>query len=205
MARRRQAMVRAVRRGASLRAVARQFHVSPTTIQRGVERAHGQRLDRAEWRNHSSAPQRVANRVRPELEDRVLQIRRARRDQSDLGEFGAVAIRRELLQRGLAAPPSRRTIGRILARRGALDSRHRVRRKAPPGGWSLPEVAARQAALDEFDIVEGLVMKGGPEVIVLNGLSWPGGLLESWPRTSMTAAVTRAALVEHWRAVGLPA
>jgi hypothetical protein len=48
-------------------------------------------------------------------------------------------------------------------------------------------------------------MKGGPEVIVLNGLSWPGGLLESWPRTSMTAAVTRAALVEHWRAVGLPA
>ena len=198
-------MVRAVRRGASLRAVARQFHVSPTTVQRWVQRTRGQRLDRADLRDHSSAPQRVANRVSPDLEDLVLQIRRELHDHSDLGEFGAAAIGRELLQRGLAAPPSLRTIGRILERRGALDARRRVRRPAPPVGWYLPEVAAHRAELDAFDIVEGLVIKGGPEVVVLNGISLHGGVIESWPRTHITAAVTRAALVEHWRAVGLPA
>jgi hypothetical protein len=198
-------MVRAVRRGASLRAVARRFHVSPTTVQRWVERARGQRLDRIDLRDQSSAPQRVVNRVRPALEDLVLQLRRDLRAQSDLGEFGAAAIRRELLQRGLAAPPSLRTIGRILERRGALDSRHRVRRQAPPVGWYLPEVAARRAELDEFDVVEGLVIKGGPEVVVLTGVSVHGGLIAVWPRIAMTAAVTREALVEHWRAVGLPA
>jgi hypothetical protein len=197
-------MVRAVRRGASLRSVARQFHVSPTTVQRWVERVRGQRLDRAELGDRSSAPQRVANRVRPDLEDLVLQIRRELRDHSDLGEFGAAAIRRELLTRGLAAPPSLRTIGRILERRGVLDSRHRVRRQAPPLGWYLPEVAARRAELDEFDVVEGLVIKGGPEVVVLTAVSLHGGLIAAWPRAAITAAVTREALVEHWRAVGLP-
>jgi hypothetical protein len=143
--------------------------------------------------------------VSPDLEDLVLQIRRELHDHSDLGEFGAAAIGRELLQRGLAAPPSLRTIGRILERRGALDARRRVRRPAPPVGWYLPEVAAHRAELDAFDIVEGLVIKGGPEVVVLNGISLHGGVIESWPRTHITAAVTRAALVEHWRAVGLPA
>jgi transposase len=194
-----------VRRGASLRSVARQFHVSPTTVQRWVERARGQRLDRADLSDHSSTPHGVANRVSPDLEDLVLRIRRELRDHSDLGEFGAAAIRRELLNRGLAVAPSLRTIGRILERRGVLDSRHRVRRQAPPPGWYLPEVAARRAELDEFDIVEGLVIKGGPEVVVLNGTSMHGGLIASWPRAAITAAVTREALVEHWRAVGLPA
>jgi transposase-like protein len=198
-------MVRAVRRGASLRAVARQFHVSPTTVQRWLARARGQRLDRIDLRDYSSAPYRVANRMSLALEDLVLQLRRELRDQSDLGEFGAAAIRRELLTRGLAEPPSLRTIGRILERRGALDARHRVRRPAPPLGWYLPEVSARRAELDEFDVVEGLLIKGGPEVMVLTGVSLHGGLSAAWPRTSITAAVTREALVEHWRAVGLPA
>jgi hypothetical protein len=185
--------------------VARQFPVSPTTVQRWVESACGQRLDRADLRDRLSAPHRVANRVRPDLEDLVLQIRRELRNHSDLGEFGAAAIRRELLQRGLTAPPSLRTIGRILERRGVLDSRHRVRRQAPPVGWYLPEVAARRAELDEFDVVAGLIIKGGPEVVVLNGISLHGGVIASWPRTAMTAALTRAALVEQRRAVGLPA
>ena len=197
-------MVRAVRRGAALRSVARPFHVRPTTVQRWVERVRGQRRDRAELGDRSSAPQRVANRVRPDLEDLILQIRRELRDHSDLGEFGAAAMRRELLTRGMAAPPSLRTIGRILERRGVLDSRHRVRRQAPPLGWDLPEVAARRAELDEFDVVEGLVIKGGPEVVGLHAVSMHGGLIAAWPRAAMTAAVTREALVEHWRAVGLP-
>jgi hypothetical protein len=57
------------------------------------------------------------------VEDLVLQVRQELQAQSDLGEFGAVAIHRELIARSFSSPPSVRTIGRILARRGVLDAR----------------------------------------------------------------------------------
>jgi hypothetical protein len=118
---------------------------------------------------------------------------------------GAEPIRQALLEQGLAAVPSVRTINRILARRGALDRRQRARRPPPPTGWYLPDVAAAKAELDSFDIVEGLVIKDGPEVEVLNGVSLHGGLVASWPTAApVTAALTVTALTEHWRAVGLP-
>jgi len=87
-----------------------------------------------------------------------------------------------------------------------LDGRRRTRRPPPPRGWYLPDVAAAQAELDSFDIVEGLVIQDGPQVEVLNGVSLHGGLVVSWPILSpVTAAMTTASLVEHWRAFGLPA
>src|SRR5262249_37435985 len=56
-----------------------------------------------------------------------------------------------------------------------------------------------------FDVVEGLVIKGGPQVEVLNGISLHGGLAASWPmEASVTARSVVASLIEHWRAVGLP-
>jgi hypothetical protein len=101
--------------------------------------------------------------------------------------------------------PSVRTINRILQRRGALDSRTRTRRPAPPTGWYLPDVAAARSELDSIDGVEGLVIKNGPHVEVLNCVSLHGGLVASWPiGTPITAEMTRTSLVEHWRAVGLP-
>src|SRR5205085_3688093 len=103
-------------------------------------------------------------------------------------------------------PPSVRTINRILGRRGALDGKKRTRRPPPPTGWYLPEVAAGRAELDSIDIVEGLVIKDGPQVEVLNGVSLHGGLVVSWPVISpVTTDVTLASLLEHWRSVGLPA
>jgi hypothetical protein len=68
----------------------------------------------------------------------------------------------------------------------------------------LPDVATGRAELDSFDIVEGLVIQGGISVEVLNGVSLHGGLVASWPMTSVTAQVTVRALIEHWRQVGLP-
>jgi hypothetical protein len=103
-----------------------------------------------------------------------------------------------------------RTIGRILLRRGALDGRRRVRRPPPPPGWHLPDAAAREAELDSFDIVEGLVIRGGKGrrpagVEVLNGVSLHGGLVGSWPGAGVTAKGVVDSLVEHWRRFGLPA
>src|SRR5207249_90539 len=122
-----------------------------------------------------------------------------------LGEFGASAIHAALGTRGEWPVPSVRTIGRILDRRGALDGRRRVRRPAPPPGWYLHDVAGRRAELDSFDIVEGLVIKGGGAVEVLNATSLHGGLVASWPGPVVTAKSAAESLAAHWREVGLPA
>src|SRR5262249_25692509 len=160
-------MVAAVRRGRSLRAVAHQFGVGVATVAHWVEQATGQRLDRVDWSNRSRAPHKT-RRILTSVEDLVL---KARRDLAlgDLGAIGADVIRQALLDQGAAQVPSLRTINRILARRGALDGRHRTRRPPPPKGWYLPDVAETSAELDSFDIVEGLVIKDGPHVEVLNG------------------------------------
>jgi len=196
-------MVAAVRRGQSLRVVARHFGVGIATVAYWGERAQGQRLDRVDWSDRSHAPHRP-RRTDTAVEDLVLQTRSALAH-GDLGAIGAASIRQALQEQGVTPLPALRTINRILARRGALDGRRRIRRPPPPRGWYLPEVATAKAELDSFDIVEGLVIKDGPPIEVLNGVSLHGGLVVSWPTLSpVTAAMTVQSLAEHWRLVGLP-
>ena len=85
----------------------------------------------------------------------------------------------------------------MLARRGALDARQRVRRRPPPRGWYLPEVAAQWAEVESLDVVEGLVIEGGPQVEVLNVISLQEGLVGSWPRPAITATIVTDARLEH--------
>ena len=196
-------MVEAVRSGASMRSIARRFYVSLPTVQRWVKRAEGYGLDQVDWIGRPCIPHQT-RRTDAAREDLVLSLRHQLRTDSDLGEFGAAAIRHEWLTQGLTNPPSIRTIGRILERRGALDGQKRVRRPAPPAGWYLPEVAAGRCELDSFDVVEGLVIEGGTEVRVLNGISLHGGLVASWPMSAISTTAVMKALAEHWRAFGLP-
>jgi putative transposase len=196
-------MVSAVRRGQSLRAVARAFGVGVATAAHWVERGQGQRLDRIDFSDRPRAPHKT-RRTDAALEDLIVKTR-GELAHGDLGALGADAIRQALLDQKRAAVPSRRTINRVLARRGALDGRRRTRRPPPPKGWYLPDAAAAKAELDSFDIVEGLVIKGGPQVEVFNGVSLHGGLVASWPVVApVTAQLVVASLAEHWRAVGLP-
>jgi hypothetical protein len=198
-------MVAAVRRNHSLHQVALQFGVSPATVLRWVRRAKGQRLDRVDWTDRPKTPHH-SRRSNPELESLVLQIRHDLRQHSDLGFHGAEAIRAELDGRGIRPLPAVRTINRILQRCGAFDGQRRHRRPPPPAGWYLPDLAARRVDLDSFDVVEGLVIKDGPQVEVLNGVSLHGGLVASWPRGhTVTAAFVVDCLVEHWQEFGLPA
>jgi transposase len=197
-------MVAAVRQHQSIRAVARRFGVSTSTVVYWVQRAKGQRLDRVDWTDRSRAPHHT-QRTADELEEQVLRLRRQLRKDSDLGAYGADAIQQALRERGLTDPPSVRTIHRILQRRGALDGRSRVRRPPPPRGWYLPDLAGRRAELDSFDIIEGLVIQGGSSLEVLNGVSLHGGLPISWPVSApVTAKKTVTALLAHWQEVGLP-
>jgi hypothetical protein len=186
-----------------MRAVAGDFGVGVATVACWVARAEGQRLDRVDWSDRPSTPHRT-QRTPSALEDLVLQ---ARRDlaHSDLGAIGAEPIREYLLDRRVQGVPSVRTINRILGRRGALDGRPRTRRPAPPWGWYLPPLHSGKAEMDQVDIVEGLVIKGGPQVEVLNCVSLHGGLVASWPVVSpVTSLLTMQSLEGHWRAVGLP-
>jgi len=196
--------VAAIRHGHSIRWVARRFSVGRRTVERWVLRAGDQRLDRVDWSDGPCGPHCPANRVAAAVEVEILRVRQKLEKQSDLGEFGEAAIHRELLAGDYQPLPSVRTIGRVLLRRGVLDYRRRIRHPAPPRGWYLPRVAQGQAELDSFDIVSGLVLKGGIDVEVLNTISLHGGLVGSWVRHGITATETVHALIEHWRQFGLP-
>jgi len=187
-----------------MRSVARAHDVRLFTVQWWCRRAGDLPLDRVDWRDRSPIPRRV-QRTESAVEDLVLVWRRELKETSDLGEYGARAIHRELVARGHAVVPSVRTIGRILERRGALDARRRIRRPPPPLGWYLPEVGAGRAELDSFDIVEGLTLTGGLRLEVLNVVSLHGGLPGSWPQPLVTAKTAVEALIEHWREFGRPA
>lgn len=197
-------MVNAVRWGGSIRKVARLYHVGVATVERWCERARNQSLKEVDWTDRPSAPHRIQRTSAP-MEDLVLTVRHELKASSALGEYGALAIRSELLDRGIAGVPSVRTIGRILERRGALDGRRRLRHRPPPPGWYLTDVAERRSELDSFDVVEGLVIEGGVDVEVLNGISLHGALVLSWPDTAIRADSAVKTLTEHWRTFGLPA
>lgn len=193
-----------------MRSVARKFRVSLCTVQRWVARGKGKRLDRSDFADRPGGCPVGPHRTASDLEDRVLATRADLKAHSDLGEFGAEAVRRQLLASGIDDVPSVRTINRIFRRRGVLDANGRVRRPAPPPGWYLPDLAARKVELDSFDVVEGLLIARTPDagptgVEVLNVVSIHGGLVGSWPGGVVTARITANHAVSHWRDVGLPA
>jgi putative transposase len=193
-----------VRSGRSQHQVAHEFGVSQSTVHAWVRRAQSQRLGRVDWHDRPCTP-RTSTRTDATIEDLVLAVRTELGRYSDLGFHGAEVIHEALKARGVEPLPSVRTINRILERRGALDGHRRLRRPPPPPGWHLPEVASKRQELDSFDVVEGLVIKGGPQIEVLNGISLHGGLAASWPMAaSVTAKTVVTSLIEHWRAFGLP-
>lgn len=198
-------IVEQVRQGRSMRGVAREFNVSLNTVQRWLARAGDRPLSKVDWSDLPAGPRASTRRTKASMEERVLKVRKRLKTQSDLGEYGAVAIQRELESRGIRNVPSVRTIGRILERRGALDGRRRLRREAPPPGWFLTQVMTRQQELDSFDMVEDLVIRGGQDVNVLTGISLHGGLAAAWPEERVTAKLTVKHLISHWRQFGLPA
>jgi hypothetical protein len=178
--------------------------VSQSTVHHWVHLAQGQWLDQVDWHDRPHDP-KAPHRTAAAIEALVLAVRGELGKTSDLGFHGAEAIHQALKARQVEPLPSVRTINRIVERRGALDGRRRQRHPAPPPGWHLPEVVAKQRELDSFDVVEGLVIKGGPQVEVLNGISLHGGLAVSWPMAaSVTAKVVVESLIGHWRAFGLP-
>lgn len=197
-------MVEAVRLGSSQRSVARQFGVNLSVVQYWLRRAENESLDEVDWSDQPRVPHIVANRTSADVQKHILDLRTYLKEHSDLGEYGAEAIRDEMARQWITNLPSVRTINRILERHGMVDGKRRVRRPAPIRGWYLPDVADGRAELDQYDTVSGLIIEGGIEVEVLTGISLHGGLTASWVRSGIKASTVREALVEHWSISGRP-
>ncbi|MGH9155640.1 MAG: hypothetical protein ACRD1K_07400 [Acidimicrobiales bacterium] len=198
-------MVEAVRQGHPQRQVAIEFGVALSTLQWWLNRAGTQPLAQVDWGTHSRAPVRVHNRTPPAVELAVLACRHRLAATSALGFHGAPTIY-ETLRAEAALPrlPSVRTIGRILHRHGVLDGRRRLRQPAPPPGWYLPAVRLRQAELEAFDVVEGLVIEGRGEIEVLTGKALWGPSTAAWAMPAVTARAVLERLLPYWRQHGLP-
>ncbi len=186
----------------SIRETARHFGVARSTVLHWIERGGQQRLDRIDFDTRAPGPRRAPGRTAPEIEQQILRLRRELAD-SALGEIGADAIRDALRDAGVNDAPSRRTINRILDRHGLFDRRARPRRKAPPPGWYLPEVAARKAELDSADAVLELRATDS-EYEVFTIISLHGGLPGAFPWLRVGARSTVDDLIAHWRAHGRP-
>jgi transposase len=106
-------MVAAVRRGRSLRAVARRFGVGVRTAASWVGRATGRRPHRVDGRDRCRAPKRT-RRTDTTTEDLALRVRRERRLTSGRGAFGARAVQRALREHGPSDIPSGRTMDRAV-------------------------------------------------------------------------------------------
>lgn len=194
----------AVRRGQALRAVARQFKVCLFAVQHWVKRAGHQPLGQVAWEDRSHRPQRSAHQTAPAFQRRILALRR-QLARGALGLVGAQAIYDALYAQKVRPLPCVRTIGRILKRHGVLDCPRRVRRGAPPPGWHLPDVAARRAELEHFDVIEDLALEGGPLLDVLTARALHGAACGAWPGSAaLTTNTVLEALAAHWRCHGLP-
>ena len=204
MAERRAELVRAVRKGESMRAVARRFGVALGTVQRWVQRAGDGPLPTVEWANRSRAPQRVANKTEASLERRICALRKELEKESALGFRGAEVIAEQLREQGLGPVPSVRTIGRILARQGLLDARGRVRRPAPAPGWYLPDLHGGGVELDSFDVIEDLPLEGFGLCQVFTTRALFGAAVGAWPAAQTNTTEIVEFMQEHWRGHGLP-
>jgi len=197
-------MVRRVRAGKSMRSVAAELGVSVGQVAFWVQRAEGKRLERVNFSNRSPGRSVAWNRLDAQLEQRILELRTDLREHSILGEYGADAIQQALLAERRTNIPSRASINRVLARHGLQDATRRSRRPAPPRGWYLPAVAAEQAELDSFDIIEDLKIKDGPLTSILTGTSLHGGLVDAWALGEASTSLILPRLIERWQREGLP-
>jgi hypothetical protein len=68
----------------------------------------------------------------------------------------------------------------------------------------LPQVAAGEAELDSFDLIEDLKLDKGPQFSVLTATSVHGSQADAWPQLGIGAREVVNCLTARWRAIGLP-
>ena len=125
-----------IRRNRPVREIAAKFEVSRTTAYKWLRRFEQHGRDGIKQR--SRRPQRSPNKTPDAIEDEVCELR----DQHDT--WGPDKLHHELAKRALAGLPSRRTVARVLKRRGCIEPKQpaeteltRFEREAPNELWQI--------------------------------------------------------------------
>ena len=199
-------IVAAVDQGRPQRQVATEFGVALSTLQWWLARAGTAPLEQVDWSTHSRAPGRVHNGTSPEVELAVLACRQRLATTSALGFYGArIIFCRHVARREPPAPAAQRPDHRphsAAPRRVGWPPT--PARQAPPPGWYVPALHLRQAEVDAFDVIEGLVIEGRGEIEVLTGKALWGPDAVAWPLAGVTAPTVLEHVVPYWRRHGLP-
>jgi len=145
--------------GASVTAVARRFTVSRQTVHAWLNRyaADG---GLAGLGDRSSRPHACPHQMRPTVEARILDIRRAH------PIWGADRIRYQLEKEGISPVPGRTSVYRALVRNGLVQAEQRRRRRADYRRWER----GRPMELWQMDVVGGFHLFDGTELKAVSGI-----------------------------------
>lgn len=169
--------------------------------------ARYRRYGRAGLKTRSRAPKHVHNKMRPEVEEAIVRIRKVLEEQTDpelkYAFIGAPTIRTELKRTPLRPLPSVRAIGRALQRRKLTQPRRKRKRPNEPTAYCPLPVAQDPNDAHAMDIVTRRLL-GGERVCSFHLLDLASRypILRQYPDKSAVSA--KSFLVTTWQTVGLP-
>jgi transposase InsO family protein len=143
--------------GAKITDVATRYGVDRRTVHRWVVRSANQGLGALSDR--SSKPDRCPHQIAPEIEARIVSLRRAHPG------WGPRTILNKL-KRDLDQPPSRSSIYRCLVRHRLIDPKPRRRRRDDYKRWER----SRAMELWQLDVMGGVHLCDGTQLSVVTGI-----------------------------------
>ena len=179
--------------GATVTDVARRNGVVRQTVHDWLRRyaAHGL----AGLADGSSKPQSCPHQMAPEVEARILELRRAHPG------WGPRTIGHRLERDGVERVPGRSSIYRCLVRHGLIDPRARRKRRSDYKRWER----SRAMELWQMDIVGGIILTGGREAKIVTGVDDHSRFcISAYVVARATATPTCDALALAMRRHGVP-
>jgi len=152
------AVVEVINDGASVTDVARRQGVARQTVHEWLRRYAADGL--GGLADHSSKPLSCPHQMAPELEARIVEMRRAHPG------WGPRTILVWLDRAGVAALPGRSSVERCLIRHGLIEPEARRRKKADYKRWER----SRAMELWQMDIVGGVRIVDGSEAKIVSGI-----------------------------------
>jgi transposase InsO family protein len=154
----RYAAVREVLDAAAVTDVARRYGVARQTVHAWLRRYAAQGL--AGLADRSSHPVRCPHQMAPEVEARIVALRRAHPG------WGPRTIGHQLAREGLVAVPGRSSIYRALVRHGLVTPQARKRKRDDYRRWER----LRAMELWQMDVVGGVRLVDGSEAKIVSGI-----------------------------------
>jgi transposase InsO family protein len=144
--------------GATVTDVALRYGVTRQTVHAWLRR-YG-RSGLGGLADHSSRPGRCPHQIRPEIEARIVDLRRSH------PLWGPRTIRHQLSREGVDLLPGRSSIYRCLIRHHLVDPTKRKRRREDYRRWER----SRSMELWQMDIMGGVKLEGGRELKIITGI-----------------------------------